>query len=126
MYQIYYFCSMDKLQYIRQINRTPEFDEYYNAQPEKVRDKYKYILNIIATQYVISEKFVKKLETSELYEMRISIGSNEHRTLLFAIDNLNIMQCTRVLLLNSFLKEDSKQYKREINTANEILKRYTL
>ena len=58
---------MNETQYIRLISRTPEFDEYYNAQPEKVRDKFKYVLDIIATQYVVREKFVKKLKSSELY-----------------------------------------------------------
>ena len=110
---------------IRTAIRTPEFEEYYNAQSERVQEKYDYVLNLIVSQYVVSERFVKKLESSELYVVRVSIGSNELRTLLFAIDNDNFMQCTQVILLNSFLKKDSKQYRKEIKKGMDILTRYT-
>ena len=111
---------------LRIIIRTPEFDEYYNIQSERIREKYDYVLEIIVSQFIISEKFVKKLETTELYEVRVSIGKNEHRTLLFAIDNKNFIQCHQVILLNSFLKKDSKQYRKEIEKAENILKRYMI
>lgn len=35
------------------------------------------------------------------------------------------VEIKRVLLLNSFLKKDTKQYKGEIETARQILKKYT-
>ncbi|MDD4800168.1 MAG: addiction module toxin RelE [Proteiniphilum sp.] len=66
------------------------------------------------------------MENSELYEMRVSIGNNEHRSLLFAIDNISFIECTQAVLLNSFLKKDNKQYRKEIIRAKEILKRYSL
>lgn len=109
---------------IRVIVRTPEFDEYYNSQPPKVQEKYNYAMNLIAKQYVVSEKFIKKIETSDLYEIRVSVTGNEHRTLLFSLNDDNFMQSTKVLLLNSFLKKDTKQYRREIAKGNDILKRY--
>lgn len=109
---------------LRIVIRSPEFDEYYSAQRTNVQEKYDYVMALISGHYLISEKFVKSIETSDLYEVRVSIGNNEHRTLLFAIDNPNFMQSTRVIFLNSFLKKDSKQYRREIKKANEILKRY--
>jgi hypothetical protein len=86
MEYIYYICQMNNDSDIRTVFRTPEFDEYYNAQQIKVQEKYDYVLELLVTQYVISEKFVKKLDGSNLYEVRISVGYNEHRTLLFAID----------------------------------------
>jgi hypothetical protein len=44
--------------------------------------------------------------------------------MLVAIDADNFMEAKRVLLLNSFLKKDTKQYKREIKKAEEIFKRW--
>jgi hypothetical protein len=45
----------------------------------------------------------------------------EHRTILFAIDHENIIQATSVILLNSFLKKDSKEYRKQLKKANHIL-----
>lgn len=111
---------------IRIIIRTPEFDEYYNSLQQKIREKFDYVLHIIISQYVVSKKFVKKLETTPFYEMRISIEKNEYRTLLFAVDNISFIQSQRVILLNSFLKKDNKQYRKEIANAEKILNRYRI
>ena len=56
--------------------------------------------------------------------IRISISSNEYRTILLAVDHDNFIQCKNVLLLNSFLKKGTKQYKAEIKKAENIIKRY--
>lgn len=37
---------------------------------------------------------------------------------------INFADCRNVLLLNSFLKKDTKQYKAEIKKAGNIVKRY--
>ena len=58
--------------------------------------------------------------------MRISIEKNEYRTLLFAVDNISFIQSQRVILLNSFLKKDNKQYRKEIANAEKILNRYRI
>ncbi|MDR0295095.1 MAG: type II toxin-antitoxin system RelE/ParE family toxin [Prevotellaceae bacterium] len=70
---------------------------------------------------MVNEKFVKKFINTELYELRISLEANEHRTILIAVDNANFMQAKRIVLLNSFLKKDTKQYKREIEKAIKII-----
>mgnify|MGYP000864637254 CR=1 FL=1 len=111
---------------IRIIIRTPEFDEYYNSLQQKVQEKFDYVMHVIISQYVVSEKFVKKLQTTRLYEMRVSVGNNEYRTLLFAVDNVNFVQSRRVIFLNSFLKKDTRQYRKEIIKAEEILNRYII
>jgi hypothetical protein len=49
------------------------------------------------------------------------LEANEHRTILIAVDNANFMQAKRIVLLNSFLKKDTKQYKREIEKAIKII-----
>lgn len=74
------------------------------------------------TQYVVSEKFVKHLDGTYFYEVRVSVSSNEYRTILFTIDAPNFMEAKNVVLLNSFLKKSTKQYKLEIQKAENILK----
>lgn len=106
---------------IRNIIYTNEFEEFYNSVSQKVRDKIDYVLYIVRTQYVVNEKFIKKLEDTIFYEMRISIGFNEYRTILFSVNAENIIQATEILLLNSFLKKDTKDYKKAIQKAQKIL-----
>jgi phage-related protein len=53
--------------------------------------------------------------------MRVSIGYNEYRTILFAMDNANVVMATKIYLLNSFLKKSSKDYRREIEKAQKML-----
>lgn len=80
--------------------------------------------SIIKTQYVVNKKFVKKLEDTEFYEARVSVGTNEYRTVIFTIDSNSFMESKRVLFLNSFLKKETKQYRKEIEKARQILKKY--
>jgi hypothetical protein len=41
--------------------------------------------------------------------------------MLITADNPNFMEATKVVLLNSFLKKDNKQYKREIEKAKKLI-----
>lgn len=109
---------------IRNIIYSDEFEEYYASMNEQLKKKYDYALQIVKSQYVISSKIVKSLEKTDFYELRISISSNEYRTILLAVDHDNFIQSKNVLLLNSFLKKDTKQYKAEIKKAQNIVKRY--
>lgn len=109
---------------IRETIHSQEYDEYYASLDEKTKAKYDYVEAIIKTQYVVSNKFVKKLEGSEFYEARVSVGNNEYRTIVFAIDSLSFIESKWVLFLNSFLKKGTKQYKGEVETARQILKKY--
>lgn len=113
-------------QYVREVYRTPEFEEFYASQQPKVQLKFDYVVNIIATIYNVSTKFVKHLEKTDLYEMRVSVGTNEYRTVLFAIDHDNLIEAKNVILLNAFLKKDNKDYRKQIEKACAILKRLEL
>lgn len=42
----------------------------------------------------------------------------------FAVDNYSFIQSKRVILLNSFVKKGTKQYKAEIKLAERLLKKY--
>lgn len=108
----------------RNIIFSDEFEEYYASMSEQIKKKYDYALEIVKSQYVVSSKIVKSLENTDFYELRISISSNEYRTIILAVDHDNFIQSKNVLLLNSFLKKDTKQYKAEIKKAENIVKRY--
>ena len=107
---------------IRVIYKSQEFEEFYDGLSESVKVKFEHVFNVIQTVYALPNKFVKHLVYTDLYEMRVSVGTNEYRTVLFAIDHDNIIQSTRILLLNGFLKKSEKDYKKQINKAEKILK----
>lgn len=113
----------EPLSNLRILIRTPEFDEFFMGLPDKVKDKFLYVFQVVQSVYNISTKFVKHLEKTDLYEMRVSVGSNEYRTILFAVDHDNIIKSIRIILLNGFLKKSSKDYKKQIEIARTILNR---
>ena len=122
VYLIRYICNMKENEsQIRNVYWTEEFIQFYNGLPDKVKTKFDYVLEIVKTERVISTKFVKHLENTDLYEMRVSIGNNEYRTIMFTMDNDNIMLATEIVLLNAFLKKSTKDYKKQIKSAENIL-----
>lgn len=107
---------------IRVIYKSQEFELFYNNLSSTVKAKFEHVFNVIQTVYALPTKFVKRLVNTELYELRVSVGTNEYRTVLFAIDHDNIIQSTRIILLNGFLKKSEKDYRKQINIAEKILK----
>ena len=107
--------------YIRTIYKTPEFETFYTLLQPKIQAKFDYVMNVISTIYNVPSKFIKHLEHTDLYEMRVSVGTNEYRTVLFAIDSDNIIEATRIILLNAFLKKDKKYYRKQVEKAISIL-----
>lgn len=93
---------------IRELYFSNEFIEFYNMLSDKVKAKFEHTMDLIRTEYVLSTKFVKHLESTDLYEMRVSVSSNEYRTILFSVDNDNIILSQKILLLNGFLKKSTK------------------
>lgn len=111
----------NKMADIRVIYKSAEFELFYNGLNNNVKLKFEHVFNVIQTVYAIPVKFVKRLVDTDLYEMRVSVGSNEYRTVLFAIDYDNIIESTRIILLNGFLKKSEKDYKKQIFIAKKIL-----
>ena len=109
-----YICTM------RTMIRSTEFDEFYNSLPQSVQSKVKYAMNILAGIKVVNTKLVKKLVDTDFYELRISVG-NEYRVILFTIDHENLIEATQIFLLNGFIKKSTKDYKKEIDKALQIL-----
>ncbi len=106
---------------MRTLIRTVEFDEFFNSLPGNVRNKVKYALNVISEIKVVSTKLVKKLVDTDFYELRISV-ENEYRVILFSIDHENLIEAEQIMLLNGFLKKSTKDYRKEIVKAQQILK----
>ena len=125
MYLIGYLCKGKAGLMERELIFSNEFWSFYKSQNQKVQLKFDYVINIIMTERVITTKFVKHLENTDLYEMRVSLGTNEYRTILFAMDNDNIILSTRILVLNAFQKKSTKDYKKQIEIAQKILGGFT-
>ena len=130
MYLISYICQMKatdkKDSGIRELYFSDEFTEFYEKLQDKVKAKFEHTMDIIRTEYVLNTKFVKHLENTDLYEMRVSVNFNEYRTILFAVDNDNIILSKRILLLNGFLKKSTKDYSKQIKVAKQILEDFEL
>ena len=107
---------------MRTILRSLEFDEFYQNLPLNVQNKVKYAMNIIAEIKVVNIKLVKKLVDTDFYELSISVG-NEYRVILFTIDSENFMEAEQIILLNGFMKKSTKDYKKEIEKAEQIIRR---
>ena len=111
---------------IRELYFSDEFVKFYDMLQDKVKVKFEHTMDVIRTEYVLSTKFVKHLENTDLYEMRVSVSTNEYRTILFAVDDDNIILSKKILLLNGFLKKSTKDYNKQIKIAERILKDFEL
>lgn len=109
---------------MRIIIRSADFDEFYSSLPTNVQSKVKYAMNVVSQIKVVNTKLVKKLVDTDFYEMRISVG-NEYRIILFTIDHENLIEAEQILLLNGFMKKSTKDYRKEIEKAQQIVKRYS-
>ncbi|MCL1663409.1 type II toxin-antitoxin system RelE/ParE family toxin [Elizabethkingia ursingii] len=115
---------MKKDETYREIIFTEEFVQFLNQLDNKIKNKYDDAIVLLRGTYVLNTKFVKKIVgVDQLYELRISIGYNEYRSIIFSIDHDNIIQATKLILLNGFLKKGTKDYRKEIKNAINILKR---
>ena len=72
---------------------------------------------------VVNSKFIKKLQSREFYELRIK-SDNEYRIIIFAIDHKNFIECKNAVCLSGFQKKSTKDYKKELQKAQKILKEY--
>ena len=114
---------MEKSIPLRELFLTDEFQLFYGTLPDKVKHKFDYVLDIIRTERVLTAKHVKHLENTKLYEFRVSVSSNEYRTIMFTMDNENIILAKNIIVLNGFLKKSTKDYRKQIEIAQTILNR---
>ena len=111
----------DNIGSVRSIFYTNEFKIFYNSLDDKVKKKIDYIIALIKDFKLIHSDFVKKLINTEFYEIRISVGTNEYRSILFSIDHKNIIEATEIVMLIGFLKKSTKDYDKQIKKAEKIL-----
>lgn len=95
------------------------FHEFYRRQSAKVRLKIDWTIGLIRDLDRVPEKYLKHLEgTKDLYEIRISQGSNIYRIFCFFDEG------KLVILLNGFQKKTQKTPKQEIERALALQKQY--
>ena len=88
----------------RTIYKSKAFEEFYSSLNERTKKKLRYVLQIIQDEDIVSTKFVKKLISSDFYELRISTD-NEYRIINFTMDNDSFINSKKILLLNGFIKK---------------------
>ncbi len=108
---------------MRDINITEECLEFVDKQNEKFTLKFFQLLEIIGDVKIINSNFLKKLKSTQFYELRIKSG-NEYRIIIFAIDHLNFTESTKAVCLYGFQKKSTKDYKKAIKKAESLLIEY--
>ena len=103
--------------------QTREFIEFYESVSGRVQEKIDYIVHMMQELPTVHSKFIKKLQNTDYYEMRISVD-NEYRVILFAVDNNDFRQTSQILLLNGFVKKSTKDYKAQLAIADRIIAEY--
>ena len=108
---------------MREVVITQECLEFIDSQEERVVTKFFQLIEVIGEIKIVHTNFVKKILTTQFYELRIKAG-NEYRIVMFAIDHLNFAECTEVVCLYGFHKKSNKDYKKAIKQAEKVLRDY--
>ena len=95
------------------------FEQFFIAQPQKVRDKIIKILDIIEQVERIPLTYLKHIEgTNGLFEIRVQLGGNIFRVFCF-FDGGRL-----IILLTGFQKKTQRTPKEEINRAVRLMNEY--
>jgi phage-related protein len=94
------------------------FWDFYKKQSQKVRKKINWTIGLLKYHEVIPEKYLKHIEETDLYEIRVSFGNNIFRVFCF-FDKGRI-----IIVLNGFQKKTEKTPKTEIERALKLKKDY--
>ena len=113
----------DKDIFKRVVDISPDVSNFLSDLDERAVKKALYVIQIIEDLQIVSEKIVKKVKSTNFYELRIQVG-NEYRIILFTIDHDNFMESSHVVLLHGFQKKEKKDYKKAIQKAENILQVY--
>ncbi|HDP37150.1 MAG TPA: hypothetical protein ENN27_04765, partial [Candidatus Atribacteria bacterium] len=70
---------------MREIVIAQECLEFIDAQNERVRNKFFQLIEVIGEVKVVHSHFIKKLQNTQFYELRIKAG-NGIRIIIFATD----------------------------------------
>ena len=95
------------------------FMDFYLSQNEKIKEKIKYVLELIKQVDQVPEKFLKHITgTDGLYEVRIEYQSNIYRV-FSCFDEGKL-----VVLFNGFQKKTEKTPRNEIEKALKLKNEY--
>ena len=108
---------------MREIVITDYCLDFLENKGKRVSDKFFQLVVILEEVKIVHANFVKKLQNTKFYELRIKAG-NEYRVIIFAIDHLNFSECTKAVCLNGFIKKSNKDYLKAIKEAEKILEEY--
>jgi phage-related protein len=95
-----------------------DFWEFYNKQTQKVKLKINWTIGIVKDLKMVPEQYLKHIEGTELYEIRVIFGSNIYRIFCF-FDKGKL-----VVLVNGFQKKTQKTPKNEIERALTLKRQY--
>ena len=97
------------------------FNEFFDKQNQKVKQKIIWMLKIVETIDKIPAEYFKHLEgTNGLYEIRVQLGNNIFRIFCFFDEG------KLVVVTNGFQKKTQKTPKKEIEKALKIKIEYEL
>ncbi len=95
------------------------FNEFFEAQKDKVKEKIDYVLFLVTVAEKIPKKFFDSMTGYDgLFEIRIEFQSNIYR-IFCCFDEGNL-----VVLFNGFQKKSQKTPKKEIEKAMKIKNEY--
>ncbi|MBX7183295.1 MAG: type II toxin-antitoxin system RelE/ParE family toxin [Bacteroidia bacterium] len=95
------------------------FLDFFDQQPEKVKEKINYVLFLVSVADRIPQKFFQHLEgTNGLYEIRVEIQGNIYR-IFCCFDEGKV-----VVLFNGFQKKSQKTPRQELDKAIKIMDDY--
>ncbi|MDZ4681163.1 MAG: type II toxin-antitoxin system RelE/ParE family toxin [Saprospiraceae bacterium] len=87
------------------------FLDFYDRLDKKARDKIKFVLEILRTQWVVPLNHVKHITNSDgIYEIIAPSIGNDYRTLFFFKEGDLISGGNEIVLLNGFMKKSKKDY----------------
>ena len=108
---------MEKIRQI--IYYKHHFEEFFNEQTEKVKDKIDEVLFLISVVDRVPRKFLQHMEgTDGLYEVRVELGSNIFR-IFCCFDEGRL-----VVLFNGFHKKTQKTPRSEMDKAEKLKVEY--
>jgi phage-related protein len=95
------------------------FNDFFERQTEKTKEKIEYVLFLVSHADRVPEKFLKHIEGQKgLYEIRVEAGNNIFR-IFCCFDKGRV-----VVLFNGFQKKTQKTPKSEIVLAIKLMNEY--
>ena len=98
---------------------SDEVNDFLSSLPSKVRDKIIFNANLVSLGKMDKDLF-KKLEGSEIWELRTLFSGMSYRILAF----WDTRKGALILTTHGFIKKSNKTPKKEIDKAEKIRKEY--